>query len=143
MILPDVNVLVFAFRREAPGHPSYAEWLTGVVHGSDELGLHEAPLVSFVRLVTNARVFPKPAPTATALTFLDRLVGAPRARWLSPSAACWDQFTALARADRALVGNLVPDALLAALALAHGARLATADRGFARFAGLDWFDPGR
>ncbi|MGN6200410.1 PIN domain-containing protein [Humibacter sp.] len=37
--------------------------------------------------------------------------------------------------------NLVPDAYFAAMCLAHGARLATADRGFARFAGLDWFDP--
>ena len=37
----------------------------------------------------------------------------------------------------------LPDAWLAALAKAHGCRLATADRGFVRFAGLDWFDPAR
>jgi len=41
----------------------------------------------------------------------------------------------------AISGTLVPDAHLAAVALTHGCRLATADRGFARFPGLDWFDP--
>ncbi|MDQ3642021.1 MAG: hypothetical protein M3450_11325 [Actinomycetota bacterium] len=35
----------------------------------------------------------------------------------------------------------MPDAHLAAVAVAHGCRLATADRGFARFPALDWFDP--
>lgn len=43
--------------------------------------------------------------------------------------------------DRGLSGNMVPDAHLAVVALAHGCRLATADRAFARFRGLDWFDP--
>lgn len=45
------------------------------------------------------------------------------------------------RREAAISGNLVPDAYLAAVALAHGCRVATADRGFARFPGLDWFDP--
>jgi uncharacterized protein len=53
----------------------------------------------------------------------------------------WAHFDALARNDPAISGNLVPDALMAALALAHGCRLATADRGFARYPGLAWFDP--
>lgn len=83
MILPDVNVLVFAFRREAAEHDRYAAWLT----------------------------------------------------------AAWEAFAALARADPQIRGNLVPDSWLAALAIAHRCRLATADRGFARFPDLDWFDP--
>ena len=43
--------------------------------------------------------------------------------------------------DGGITGNVVPDAHLAAVALTYGCRLATADRGFARFPGLDWFDP--
>ena len=35
--------------------------------------------------------------------------------------------------DRGLRSNLVPDAYLGALAVTHGAKLATADRGFSRF----------
>ncbi len=55
----------------------------------------------------------------------------------------WANFAVLVNDDTQLRGNLLPDAWLAALAKAHGCRLATADRGFARFAGLDWFDPAR
>ncbi len=55
----------------------------------------------------------------------------------------WTTFAALANADSQVRSNLIPDAWLAALALAHGCRLATADRGFARFDGLEWFDPVR
>ena len=142
MILTDVNVLVYAFRREAADHPRYATWLGAIVAGAEEVGLHEAVLAGFTRVVTNRRVFANPAPTSAALTFVDRLVAAPRARWLSGPAETWARFTLLARGDPGVSGNLVPDAHLAAVALSHGCRLATADRGFARFPGLDWFDPG-
>lgn len=141
MILPDVNVLVFAFRREADEHEQYARWLTRLVGGADELALHEVPLAAFVRIVTNSRIFDRPAPTALALDFTHRLVTAPRARWLAPSRTTWTRFEEVLRSDAVLRGNLVPDALLASLAVAHGCRLATGDRGFARFPGLDWFDP--
>jgi predicted nucleic acid-binding protein len=40
-----------------------------------------------------------------------------------------------------VAGNRVPDAYLAALAIEHGATLATADRGFARYPGRRWEHP--
>ncbi len=43
--------------------------------------------------------------------------------------------------DPQVRANLVPDAYLAAVAITHNARIATRDRGFARFPGLRWFDP--
>jgi toxin-antitoxin system PIN domain toxin len=141
VILTDVNVLVYAFRREAQRHEAYAEWLGAVVGGADELALHEVPLAGFVRIVTNSRIFARPAPSEAALAFVDRLVTAPRARWLGPSATAWSRFATLLREDGGVRGNLVPDALLAALAQAHGCRLATSDRGFARFPDLELFDP--
>ncbi len=142
MILPDVNVLVYAFRREAAGHQRYAECLAGAVAGEEELALHDTPLAGFVRIVTNPRIVAKPAPPATSLDSVARLRGARRARWLPAGNAAWGRVGGLVAADRGVAGNLVPDAHLAALALAHGCRLATADRGVARFPGLDWFDPG-
>lgn len=141
MILPDVNVLVYAFRREAVGHATYSAWLTGIVGGADELALHDSVLSGMARIVTNSRIMATPAPMSAVLDFLGRLRSARRARWLPAGPATWDAFERLAGADRGIVGNLVPDAHLAALAVAHGCRLATADRGFARFPGLDHFDP--
>lgn len=141
MILPDVNVLVYAYRREAEDHDAYAAWLTTLVTGTDELALADHCLTGFLRVVTNPRIFTDPAPTAEALTFVDRLRRAHRGRPVTATSATWDVLAGHIAQDRGIRGNLVPDAYLAALALSHGCRLATADRGFARFPGLEFFDP--
>lgn len=140
MILPDVNVLVYAFREGAAGHPEYSEWLTDLVNGSDDLALLDTVLTGFVRVVTNRRIADPPAPVPRALEFVRDLRTARRACWLVPGDAVWERLGELTQ-DRAVSGNWIPDAYIAATAIANGARLATADRGFARFPGLRWFDP--
>jgi toxin-antitoxin system PIN domain toxin len=142
VILPDVNVLVYAFRREAPGHERYASWLAELRAGADELALHDLPLSGFVRVVTNPRITANPASAAVSLDFVSRLRSSSRTRWLPAGMATWQAFGQIVATDRQVRGNLVPDGFLAALAIANGARLATTDRGMARFAGLEWFDPG-
>jgi len=141
VILPDVNVLVYAYRREAPDHERYAAWLDDLVRGGDDLALTDVVLTGFVRVVTNPRIVAAPAPTAEALAFVDALRRARRARWLPPTAAAWSRFGRIVAADPQVRANLVPVGWLAALALTHGCRLATADRGVARYEGLDWFTP--
>lgn len=141
MIVPDVNVLVYAYRREAPRHEEYATWLAGVVTGHDELGLVESALTGFVRIVTNPRIVADPAPTPEALRFVHALRNGARARGLTATDSTWAQLESFAGTDSQVRGNLVPDAWLAAMARSHGGRVATADRGFARFHGLDWFVP--
>ena len=141
MILPDVNVLVYAYRREAQNHAAYASWLAAVVAGQDELALADHCLTGFLRIVTNPRILADPAPTGDALRFVERLRAARRGRPLVATSATWEVLTANASQDQGIRGNLVPDAYLAALAVSHGCRLATADRGFARFSDLDFFDP--
>ena len=141
MILPDVNVLVYAYRREADDHDAYADWLTTLVAGQDEFALTDHCLTGFLRIVTNPRIFSDPAPTAEALAFVDRLRRASRGRPITATPATWEVFAGHVAQDRGIRGNLVPDAYLAALAVSHGCRLATADRGFARYTGLEFFDP--
>lgn len=143
MILTDVNVLVYAHRRDARSHEHYADWLAEVSVGHEELALTETTLTGFLRVVTNPRIFSEPATPVEAMAFVDALRRSPRARWLPATEAVWTAFAGIVDADPRVRGNLVPDAWFAALARAHGCRLATADRGFARFEGLDWFDPGR
>lgn len=103
----------------------------------------ETTLTGFRRIVTNPRIFPVPATLVEGLAFVDALRHAPRGRWLAASAAAWRRFADLSRADDRVRGSLAPDAWLAALARAHGCRIATSYRGFARFEGLDWFDPAK
>jgi len=143
IVLPDVNVLVSAFRRESSLHGVYAAWLTDLLGGADEIGVTESTLTGFLRIVTNPRIYADPAPTSDALAFVDAVRGARRRRWVGVTDAVWATFSALVDSDPQVRGNLVPDAWLAALAVANGCRIATADRGFARFDGLDWFDPAR
>ncbi len=141
MILPDVNVLAYAFRAESMQHEVYADWLAHLVAGDDELALNDQVLGGFLRIVTNRRIYADPAPVTVAVAFVDALRAARRARWLPAGQASWERFGQLVRADRQLGGNLVPDAHLAATALVHGCSLATTDRGFARYPGLRFFDP--
>lgn len=141
MIVPDVNVLVYAFKEVTAHHAAYRGWLLATVDGDEELGLLEPVLTGFVRIVTHPKVFARPAPTADALAFVEALRRARGSRELRATDASWSRLVGLAAQDRALRGNLVPDAFLASVALTHGGEVATADRGFARFPGLRWFDP--
>lgn len=141
MILPDVNVLIYAFRVDARQHGAYAQWLAAAVSREEEIALHDSVLAGVVRVTTNPRVSVTPTSPAAAAGFVRWLRNAPGARWVSSGTATWEVFDRLVADDPGIRGNLVPDAHLAAAAIAHGARLATADRGFARFPGLRFFDP--
>ena len=142
LLVPDVNVLVYAFRADADEHAPYAEWLERSLV-EDRIGLADTILSGFVRIVTHPRIMAVPAPTAIAVEFTERLAAAPGSSWLSQGASAWDRFSGLAASDPGVRGNLVPDAHIAALCIANGATLATRDRGFARFEALRWFDPAR
>lgn len=135
MLLLDVNVLVYAHRAESPSHGKYAAWLSGALSGSAPVGLNDAVLSGFLRIVTHPRVFIDPTPLSVALQFCEALRGAPAATNVRPGAAHWGMFRDLLIASQAS-GNDVPDAYLAALAIERDATLISADRGFSRFPGL-------
>lgn len=141
IVLPDVNVLVYALHSLAPRHDEYRLWLHELVNGPDDIGIVPAVLVGVVRVATNPRAFDPPATRSVAIDFVESLRSAPGARELAPGQSVWDTFGDLVRQDGQAKGNLVSDAWLAANAIAHGTSLATADRGMARWPGLDWFDP--
>ncbi len=142
MLIPDVNVLVGAFREDAPGHAALREWLDAALRGDAVVGVLDAVLCGFLRIVTHPRIFDPPTPLDAALDFGNRLRGHDRVVVLEPGPRHWSVFARLCREADAR-GNLVPDAYLAALALERGAELVTLDRDFARFPGLRWRDPLR
>lgn len=141
MILLDVNVLVEAGHRDAARHEATAAWLTDALAGDRPVGLADAVLVGALRVLTHRRVFSDPATPAAAWAFVDAVRQAPAARPVVPTEASWRQLGSLLETDDGLRGNVVPDAWLAALALSHGAAMATRDRGFARFPGLALIAP--
>lgn len=135
MLLPDVNVLIYAHRRESPEHERYAEWLTHLAEGPEPFALSELGASGFVRIVTNSRIWDDATPTDAALEFIERLRTRSNARLLTHGPASWDIFSRLCVAARAR-GKLVADAYHAALAIEHGCELVTVDSDFARFPGL-------
>ncbi len=140
MLLPDVNVLVYAHRRDAPDHERYLAWLEQVVNSDEAYGLADLVLSGFVRVVTHARVFNPPSSLDDALTFAAVLRGRQNCVPVAPGPRHWDLFNSLCR-RAAAKGNLVPDAFLAALAIESGSEWITTDRGFGRFPGLRWHHP--
>lgn len=140
MIAPDVNVLLYAFRPEAPRHDEYRAWLERACAGREPLGLSEVVLSGVVRVATNRRVFPNPVGTEAALAFVERLLDQPAAVALRPGARHWALFTGLCR-EANVSGDRVSDAYHAALAIEHGCEWVTTDRDFARFPGLRWRHP--
>lgn len=142
MILLDVNVLVYAYREDAPEHPAHARWLRDALASDQPCGINDGVLSGMIRIVTNPRIFRTPAPTDRVLEFANALREQSNVVRVEPGARHWPIFTRLCRDARAK-GDLVPDAWLAALALESGSELITADRGFARFPGLRWRHPVR
>lgn len=142
MILPDVNVLVYAFREDSPDHEGYARWLQERLDGSEPVALADFVLSGFLRIVTHPRIFHPVTPLNCAVDFVEAVKAASTSVRLRPSERHWSVFLDLC-AQAGARGNAIPDAYLAALAIEQGCTLYTADHGFARYPGLRWFHPLR
>ncbi len=140
MILPDVNVLVYAFRSEAVQHKDFKQWLDGVVSGAEAFAVTETVLSGFVRIVTNPRIFQQPDSVEDAFAFLDQILAQPQCVLVGPGIRHWEIFRNLCR-DSGAKGNLIPDAFLAAIAIESGCEWITTDRDYSRFGGLKWRHP--
>ena len=140
MLLPDVNVLIYAFRTEEPRRAEYRAWLEGLVAGDQAYGMSDLVLSSFLRIVTNPRAFPDADPMEKAMAFVSTLRSQPHCVCVSPGPRHWGIFTGLCERAQAR-GNLVADAFLAALAIESGCEWISTDRDYARFPGLRWRHP--
>jgi toxin-antitoxin system PIN domain toxin len=140
MLIPDVNVLVYAHRLDSPEHGAYAGWLQRLARGVEPFALSELVLSGFLRLVTNPRVFRQPTPIERALDFVDQLCTRPTARLVRPGSQHWNIFTDLCRQTGGR-GAFLADLYHAAVAIEHGCEWVTADADFARIPGLRWRHP--
>ena len=140
MILPDVNVLLYAFRADSANHVRYRVWLDALVNGSEAYAMSPQVLCSVVRLATHPRVFVAPSRLDDALAFARVLLEQPQCTVMTPAARHFSIFEDLCR-TAAVTGNLVQDAWFAALAIETGCEWITTDGDFARFHGLRWRRP--
>ena len=140
MILPDVNVLVYAHRKDCVDHKRYLGWLESTINADAAYGLSDLVVSGFLRIVTHPRVFNAPSSLADAMKFCDQIRNQPNRVSISPGTNHWQIFTRLCREANAK-GNLVPDAFYAAMAVENGCEWITTDRDYGRFPGLKWGHP--
>ena len=95
MLLPDVNVLVYAYREDAPSHRRFREWLDDIVDGDAAYGLSELVLSGFLRIVTHPRIFNPPSPLDNALAFVEDLRNRPNSVLIAPGNRHWEIFARL------------------------------------------------
>ena len=137
MILPDVNILVHAFRADSQKHLQCHRWLDSLVNGNTRFGLSPQVLCGFLRIVTHPKVFAVPSALDEALNYCQILIDLPQCVAIQPADQHWRIFCELCtKADAR--GNLVPDAWFAALAIESGCEWITLDRDYTRFPGLNW-----
>ncbi|WP_202045338.1 hypothetical protein [Microbacterium sp. Se63.02b] len=82
MIVPDVNILVYAFRADSAEHQTYGPWLNEAL-AHESIGVSDTILSGFVRIVTHPRITTAPAPIDAAMAFTRSLLAAPRTQWLT------------------------------------------------------------
>ena len=140
MILPDVNVLIYAFRSDAENHLEHKSWLESVINGPAVYGISPQVLSGVVRVCTHTRIFARPSSRGETFAFCRALLEQPNATVIMPGERHWSIFETLCGKSKA-AGNLVQDAWFAALAIESGCEWITTDRDYARFPGLSWRSP--
>lgn len=136
----DANILLYATDARAPEHERARPWLEQQLNGMTRVGLPWPSLLAFLRIATHPRASRNPMTSAQAWARIEKWVECdvvwqprPTERHTQIMAGFVDRYR--------IIGNLVPDAHLAALAHEHGVPVVSADTDFARFDEIRWINP--
>ena len=140
MIIPDLNLLIYAYDSTSPSHERARAWWIQCLSGTETVGISWLVALGFVRLWTSPRVFQNPMTIDTASSHVEEWFRCPLVRVLNPGPQHAEFVFGFLRAE-GKGGNLTTDAHLAALAVEANATVHTADADFLRFRGLKWINP--
>ncbi len=140
MIVPDVNLLVYAYNEGSPHHGAAKRWWEDLINGDEMVGVSWVVATGFVRLMTHPRVLVRPATPDAAVEYVREWFRFHHVMPINPGADHLDRL----RRNLAAAGvgaNLVTDAHVAALAMEYQAEVHSNDTDFSRFPGLRWRNP--
>ena len=140
MIIPDINLLLYAYDAVSPSHSKAAVWWQACLSGEESVGLLPVVLFGFVRIGTHPRAFRQPMSPREAAEHVRSWLAQPPVELLLPGLDHPQRVLSLLE-DLGTAGTLVTDAQIAASVLENDAVLHTTDADFIRFAGLRWFNP--
>ncbi len=142
MIVPDTNLLLYAYDVGSARHREAQTWLDAVFDGDEMIGLPWQVAWAFIRISTNPRIAVESYGMEQALAIVDGWMRQSRVKLLLPGERHWELLKKML-VEGQVRGGGVTDAELAAITIEYGGVLHTTDRGFARFPGLRWANPLR
>ncbi|MGB0679911.1 MAG: type II toxin-antitoxin system VapC family toxin [Polyangiales bacterium] len=142
MLIPDLNLLIYAYNADAPHHEAARAWWEACLSGQEEVGLPWAVLHGFMRLMTHRRVLEQPLRPDDVIAIESSWLERDNAFILQPGDRHFRIWSELLSA-LGIAGKLTTDSHLAALAIEHRAELHSNDGDFARFRELRWHNPLR
>jgi toxin-antitoxin system PIN domain toxin len=142
MILPDVNLLVYAIDETSSFHSDAKNWWDEILSSSGSIALCYPSVLGFIRLVTNRRIFESPLSVGEALEYVESWLAQPNTTLVVPTPRHWPLLSTLLESG-GVGANLTTDAHIAALAIEHGCTLYSNDNDFGRFQNLRWKNPLR
>ncbi len=140
MILPDLNLLVYAYNADAPQHREARAWWETVMNGSDAVAMPWMVCHGFIRLMTHPRVMKLPLRPAEAVEHVRSWIAQPNLHFVEPGSKHLSILELLLQA-LGVAGDMTTDAILAAIAIEHQCELHSNDADFTRFHGLRWMNP--
>ena len=140
MILVNANLLIYAYDSTAQQHPKARICFGDALSKPDPVLLPWICMQAFIRIATNPRALRNPLSVQEAVFIVDEWLSVRNVSVPEPGERHWPILRALPM-DAQCRGPLVPDAILAALAIENGATLCTNDRDFSRFRNLKILNP--
>jgi toxin-antitoxin system PIN domain toxin len=140
MIIPDVNLLLYAVISAFPQHKAAHAWWEETVNSAVGIGLTSPAIFGFIRIATNPRVLSPPLTVGAATGYVSEWLSQPNVDHLNPGPRHTEiAFSLLHSVGTG--GNLTTDVQLAAFAFEYDADMLSNDADFGRFPGLRWRNP--
>jgi len=142
MIIPDINLLIYAYNTGAKLHGPSKEWLEEILSGDKTVGFSWAVLHGYIRLTTHPSVMKLPLEPSQAVSHVASWLKVPHTAIIEPGKRHLEILSQLLN-EIGSAGNITTDAVLAALAIEYQGELHSNDGDFSRFSGLRWVNPVR
>lgn len=140
MILPDLNLLLFAYNPHTPQHQQALHWWQDTVNGTRLIGFPHEVLFGFIRISTNPALKSAAVTLEEAKSVVNSWLALPNTRILLPGPDHFIRVMNLMEKTH-FVGSVLSDAVLASYAIENRATLFSNDSDLSRFPDLDWQNP--
>lgn len=141
MIIPDINLLVYAYNADSPHHEAAKPWFENAMNSKEETtGFLWAVILGFLRIMTNPKVLVRPMYFGEAIHYTQSWLIRPNTTIINPGPRHLDILRGIMK-DIGTAAALMTDAHIAATAIECQGIVYSNDTDFSRFSGLKWVNP--